>query len=168
MTWATSKNFKPLSVSVSAARTTNLLPTNVTKSVKKKSKSVFSKVMECTRRFGFRRWPNGTPASELDGNRVSERERSESFDGGNSGGEDGWDGVENGSHRSGGENRHLVAVSRRWSGLSFLGSLLFREISGCKLPTIRVYVTTFVGPGCRVTTWGASIGYIVIRDPCKF
>lgn len=54
--------------------------------------------MECTRRFGFRRGPNGTPASELNGNRVSERERS---DGGNSGGVDGGDGVENGSHRSG-------------------------------------------------------------------
>lgn len=51
--------------------------------------------MECTRRFRFRRGPNGTPASELDGKRVSERERSDSVDGGNSGGEDGGDGVEN-------------------------------------------------------------------------
>lgn len=96
---------RPLSVSVSAARTTNLRPMNVTKSVIKSKLSIQPKEMECTRRLEVRSGPTGTSTSELDG--ISERESSETFGGVNSGGEDGGDDVENGSHRSGGggENR---------------------------------------------------------------
>lgn len=60
--------------------------------------------MECIRWFRFWCGLNGMLVSEFDGKWVLERECFDLVDGGNFGGEDGGDGVENWSYRSGGEN----------------------------------------------------------------